>query len=168
MNIKDRMYWKACKEAANYSRCLSRHIGAVLVSPKTEMIVAMGYNGPPTTIPACNKGWYKESTGIEIDICPRYHMGFGSGEGLHKCIAVHAERSALIHAATKGISTVGLHMYMTCGISCKDCMVEILEAGIATLVVTNDCRKTGDWYDEQSEYLVKQSKIHIREWDLGE
>ena len=65
-------------------------------------------------------------------------MHFRSGEGLEHCIAVHAERSALIHAAVKGISTVGLYMYMTCGISCKDCMVEILEAGIGSLIVTED------------------------------
>ncbi len=59
-------------------------------------------------------------------------------------------------------------MYMTCGISCKDCMVEIIEAGIGALIVIEDYRETGNWYDARSEYLVKQSKIPIREWDLEE
>jgi deoxycytidylate deaminase len=168
MNIKDKMYWEACREAANYSRCESRHLGAVLVNPKTEMIVAHGWNGPPAIIPACNEGWYNEEIGYRIPGCPRYHMCYKSGEGLHECIAVHAERSAILHAAARGISTVGLHMYMTCGISCKDCMVEILEAGIGALIVTEDYRKTGNWYDKRSEYLARQSKIPIREWDLEE
>ena len=168
MNIRDKLYWEACREAANYSRCSSRHIGCVLVNPRTEIIVAHGWNGPPTTIPACDDGWYKEKLGYKNPGCPRQHMGYGSGEGLQECIAVHAERSALLHVAVKGISTVGLRMYMTCGISCKDCLVEILEAGIGALIVTEDYRKTGNWYDARSEYLVNQSKIPIREWDLGE
>lgn len=156
----DRLFWIACKEAEKESRCLSRQIGAVLV--RNNIILTHGYNGPPEGIKKCNEGWYKESN-PDCKICPRYDMGFKSGQGLEYCIAVHAERSALIHAAQKGISTEGSDLYMTCGMPCKDCLVEIIEAGIKNLIVTD----INNIYDRQSRYLFECSNLHIREWDLG-
>ena len=163
MSMTDVMFYEACVEAMKYSRCLSRQIGAIIVV--NGLIRSMGYNGPPATITACNKGWYKEMMGREVDMCPRIHMGYESGEGLHKCIAVHAERSALIHAARNGVNINGGTMFMTCGIPCKDCMVEIIEAGIDEIVVT-DTYENGGYYDIQSEYLAKKTKMKIRLWEL--
>lgn len=164
MSITDKVFYQACKEAERYSRCLSRQIGVVIVVD--GLIRSMGYNGPPTTIPACNVGWYKDMVGTEIDICPRQHLEFLSGEGLEYCIAVHAERSALIHAAHNGVSVNGGTMYMTCGIPCHICMVEIIEAGIDEIVVTENYKDSHDYYDIQSEYLAKKTRMKIREWEL--
>jgi len=164
MSMTDVMFYEACLEAAKYSRCLSRQIGAVIV--RDNIIQAMGYNGPPATIPACNTGWYKDMIGREVDVCPRQDMGYGSGEGLNYCIAVHAERSAIVHAASRGASTNGCTMYMTCGIPCKDCLVEIIEAGIKELVVKTIYDNSHDFYDLQSEYLVKKCNLKIRKWEL--
>ena len=165
MSMTDVMFYQACIEAAKYSRCLSRQIGVVIVV--NGLIRSMGYNGPPATIPSCNKGWYKDMIGREVDICPRYHINpdLQSGEGLDKCIAVHAERSALIHAAQNGVNINNGTLFMTCGIPCKDCMVEIIEAGISEIVVT-EIYEDGAYYDIQSEYLAKKTLMKIRKWEL--
>lgn len=162
MNIKDKMFWNACQIAKVHSRCRSRQIGSVLV--KDDVIAALGWNGPPEGILPCNEGWYFDRTGKKIEGCPRYDMGFKSGQGLEHCIAVHSERSCLIHAAKKDVPAEGGILYMTCGIPCKDCMVEIIEAGIKEIVVTD---KNG-FYDEQSKYLLENSNLKVREWDLDE
>ena len=165
MSMTDIMFYEACIEAAKYSRCLSCQIGVVIVH--NGIIVSMGYNGPPATIPSCNKGWYKEMIGREVNICPRQHMGYGSGEGIDKCIAVHAERSAIVHAAKNGKCINGGTMYMTCGIPCGPCMVEIIEAGINEIVVTEIYENSHDYYDLTSEYLTKKMKMKIRLWELN-
>lgn len=164
MSMTDIMFYEACVEAMNYSRCLSRQIGTIIVVD--GLIRSMGYNGPPATIPACNKGWYKDMIGREVDRCPRKHMNCESGKGLEYCIAVHAERSALIHAAHNGVNINGGTMYMTCGIPCGPCMCEIIEAGISELVVT-DMYEDGGYYDLQSEYLIKKCNLKVRKWELN-
>lgn len=160
MSMTDIMFYHACLEVAKYSRCNSRQIGTVLV--KDGIIVAMGYNGPPGCIDSCHRGWYKEMIGRVENVCPRQHMGYKSGEGLEYCIAVHAERSAILHAARKGISTAGTTLYMTCSVPCGPCLVEIMEAGVSELVVTDKNK----FYDMQSEYLADKCGLKIREWEL--
>jgi deoxycytidylate deaminase len=55
---------------------------------------------------------------------------------------------------------------MTCGVPCKDCMVEIIEAGISELVVREIYEDSHDYYDLQSEYLSKKTLMKIRKWEL--
>jgi dCMP deaminase len=93
--------------------------------------------------------------------CPRHVIGFKSGEGLDVCPAGHAERNALINAARKGIATKGSLLYMTCGIPCSPCLVEIINAGVDGIVVTS--LKV---YDDSAMYLIKQSNLKIRLFDF--
>ena len=140
---------------------MSRKIGAILVRDKA--VIAQGYNGPPRGVRTCDTRWLvdkslREAAGFETKdqesdqeelqtlfksklegVCPRYvpEMGFKSGQGLEWCVAGHAERNALINAARAGISTKGAKMYMDCGIPCTPCLVEIINAGIDEIIVTN-------------------------------
>lgn len=125
------------------SSCTSRKIGAILVLDKS--IISTGYNGPPRGIPHC--------VGT---ICPRKKLGYKSGEGLHLCPAGHAERNAIVNAARMGIGVKGSTMYCTCGVPCKDCMIEIINAGIHKIFVIE-----GTFYDDLSKFLVTQSSINI-------
>jgi len=43
--------------------------------------------------------------------CPRRVLGYSSGEGLHLCVAGHAERNALINASRHGISFEAVGLY---------------------------------------------------------
>ncbi len=170
MNSWDKYFLEICNVVASNSKCLSRKIGAILV--KDKRILCTGYNGAPSGVPHCNhrylldKALIKEmkEKGIEHDpdlanVCPRRALGYKSGEGLHLCIAGHAERNCLITAARVGIATEGCSLYMNVGIPCKDCLIEIINAGIKEIVVTSL-----SYYDAESEYLVEQSNLKIREY----
>jgi dCMP deaminase len=167
----DEYYYNVCREVARNSKCLSRKIGAILVNDKS--IISTGYNGPPRGIPRCDIRWeidrefinkYSPSIAEDVNlknICPRYAIGFKSGEGLEICPAGHAERNALINAARNGIKTKGTILYMSCGVPCGPCMVEIINAGVEEIVVTSL-----DIYDQTALYLLKHGKLKIRLFDF--
>ena len=166
----DEYYYNVCKQVARNSKCLSRRIGAVLVQDKS--IISTGYNGPPRGVPRCDVRWrldkdFAEKYGKHIvdnefvGICPRRVIGFKSGEGLDVCPAGHAERNALINAARNGICTRDTSLYMTCGIPCTPCLVEIINAGVREIVVGSL-----HTYDSTAMYLLNQSKLSIRMFDF--
>ncbi len=175
----DEYFHDITKTIATNSKCLSRKIGAVLVKDNT--IIATGYNGPPRGIPHCGDeriraskaddlmmvNIRKEETRIRetyrpskmIRTCPRQLAGFPSGAGLHTCIAAHAERNCLISAARFGTATNGASMYMNCIAPCKECIIELINAGIREIVVEDLTH-----YDEVGEWIYKQSDLIIRKF----
>jgi len=176
----DAYFMQIASIVGDRSSCLSRKIGVVMV--RDNSILSTGYNGPPRGIPHCEERLttdekFKqklkdilidhtlpelESMGIvggKLTRCPRRILGFKSGEGLEWCVAAHAERNALINAARMGISTKGATLYMTCGIPCTPCLVEIINAGISRLVVTSLTQ-----YDLMADYLLKGSGIEVVEF----
>jgi len=167
MNNWDKYFLEICNVVASNSKCLSRKVGAIVVQDKS--IVSTGYNGPPRGVPSCsNRYWNdlnitKNLNGIKFnqDKCPRQTLGFKSGEALDLCVAGHGERNAIINAAREGVKVKGGIMYMNCGISCTPCLVEIINAGISEIVVTEmTC------YDRMAEYLIFNSKLKVRKFDI--
>jgi dCMP deaminase len=163
----DEYFYNVSITVGRNSKCLSRRIGAVLVEDKS--IISTGYNGPPRGIPTCDMRWQIDSVFREkykdVDfskkICPRKSIGFKSGQGLEICVAGHAERNALINAARNGIKTKGTTLYMSCGVPCSACLVEIINAGVVEIVVTS--MRT---YDESAMYLLENSDLKIRLYDF--
>lgn len=165
----DEYFLEICKQVGSNTKCLSRQIGSILVKDKS--IIATGYNGPPRGIPSCSERYLKDKflikalteAGINhmdeaiMNKCPRQSLGYKSGEGLGWCVAGHSERNCLINAARTGVCTMGTTLYMTCGIPCGDCFVEIINAGISEIV----CTKL-TYYDEKSKYLNHFSNIKVR------
>jgi dCMP deaminase len=165
----DEWYHELCIVVAKKSQCLSRKIGGPPRGVMTcdlrwlhdkEMRKAAGFDKyePMETLADAKEFHAKHKKDLE-GVCPRYvpEMGFKSGEGLEWCVAGHAERNALINAARFGIATKGLKIYMDCGVPCTPCLVEIINAGIEEIIVTKMT-----FYDQSSEYLLKQSRIPIR------
>jgi len=169
----DKYYFDLCNTIATNSKCLSRQIGSVLVRDKS--VISTGYNGPPRGISHCTRRYLRDKNlyaelkkrGITHDVdftkCPRQTLGYKSGEGLEWCIAAHSEAGTVINAARGGIKVEGAKLYMSCGIPCKDCMIVIINAGIEELIVTKL-----DYYNFMAKFLVKESKIKIRVFDLGD
>jgi len=170
----DKYYFDICKVIASNSKCLSRKIGAILVKDKS--IISTGYNGPARGIPPCSErykvGVDNNFRGLLIDkglnpddcdsnICPRYALGYKSGEGLSICDASHSERNCILNAARHGICTKGSLLYLNVNIPCKDCLTEIINAGIVEIVCTDI-----SFYDEMSKYLIKHGKLKIREFEF--
>lgn len=162
----DEYFFKVCNTISENSKCLSRKIGAILVRNKS--IICTGYNGPPRGVPHCDFSRYIKDAylfpkikGADIgklgEVCPRAIMGFKSGEGLDFCPAGHAERNVLVTAARSGINTNHCTMYMNCAIPCKDCLIEIINAGIKEIVVTKY-----EFYDRLSPYLLHNSELKWR------
>jgi dCMP deaminase len=95
--------------------------------------------------------------------CPRKVLGFESGQGLHHCVAAHAERNALLQAAKLGIATKGSTLYCFCGVPCKDCAIEIVNAGVTEVV----CIKWDYKYDQLNDEVFRLCGVTVREveWD---
>jgi dCMP deaminase len=166
----DKYFFEIASVVAKNSKCLSRQVGAILVSGRN--VIVSGYNGPPAGVPHCEERYgidgplkiELDRRGIEkneenMKLCPRRTLGYKSGEGLEWCVAGHAERNVLITAAKHGISTDGKSMYLTCAVPCSPCLVEIINAGIREVVVTKI-----EYYDVMSYYLVVNSKLIIRQY----
>ena len=169
----DEYFENICNVVADNSKCFSRKIGAIIVKDKS--IISTGYNGPPRGVPHCNvryrtdmklgKTFHEANIDIhdhEWNQCPRKVLGYQSGERMDLCIAGHAERNALINAARNGIQTKGCEMYMSCGIPCTPCLVEIINAGITKIIVDNF-----ELYDETSIYLLQKSDLLVRKINTG-
>lgn len=174
---RDQWFYNMTIVVGAYSKCHSRKIGAVLV--KDNSVISTGYNGPPRGVPTCDQRWvidkaFKEKYGKHMlsdhkdikykttkGVCPRHVIGFASGEGLGVCPAGHAERNALINAARLGIKTDNTKLYMSCGVPCSPCMVEIINSGVNEIVCTSM-----HIYDETAMYLLENCDVKVRIFDF--
>ena len=77
------------------------------------------------------------------------------------CPAAHAERNAIVQAARLGIQTKEATLYLNTGVPCKDCLIEMINAGISEIVCTNIF-----FYDNLSETILNQSHLKVREFEL--
>jgi dCMP deaminase len=170
-NKWDEYFLRVCKEVGTNSKCMSRHVGAIIVKDKS--IISTGYNGGPRGVPHCSERYLNDEKLINIMVdneilpkkvnkCPRQFLGFKSGMGLEWCIAGHAERNALINAARHGIAVKDATMYMDCGIPCTPCLIEIINATISEIVVIDKYL----YYDTMGEWLIKNSDLKVREYEF--
>ena len=171
----DAYFHTICEAVGKKSNCLSRQIGAILVRDKS--IVATGYNGPPRSIPHCSSkerrdyildlySHMMDNTTIHqmkgmLDVCPRQIMGYRSGEGIDYCIAAHAERNCLINAARLGVSTLGTTLYLNTSLPCKDCLIELINAGVSE-IVADDLSPYND-----IGFLLQHSDVKCRTFVLS-
>lgn len=135
-NMKDYEYMMEAKNAANESTCKKKQLGCILVFPDGSYID--GTNGVPKILNSCNP-------------CPR--LNSHSGTNLQLCRAVHAERQVLLKAAKHGYETYGAILYSYMGIPCKDCLLELIEAGISEIVCIEYT-----FYDQLSKSILEEWK----------
>lgn len=136
MYLTDKEYMKYAKDASLKSRCKKRQLGCILVF--TDGSYVEGTNGAPVPLKAC-------------DPCPRIDINCISGSNLDLCRAVHAERQTILIAARYGYATEGAKLFSYMGIPCKDCMVELIEAGVSEIICAKET-----YYDELSKHIVKE------------
>ena len=98
------------------ANCLNRAVGAVLVTPDNNSVLATGYNGSPKGQSHCIT-------------CRRREEGYGPGEGLHRSRAAHAEENVLIQSARYGRPTDNAILYVT-ALPCEECSKLIINAGV--------------------------------------
>jgi len=164
----DKWFLDICNVVAQNSKCLSRKIGSIIV--RDDRIISTGYNGPPKGVMHCNKRYdydrnlikaLPEDHKIDYNVCPRYALGYKSGEGLEWCTAGHAERNSIVNAARLGVCTKGTKMYMSCPTPCSPCLIEIINAGIEEIIVTKI-----SYYDKMAEWLIRNSGLEMRTYRI--
>ena len=106
-----------CLALSKLSPCPRRQFGAMLIDPRTNSVIADGYNGTSRGIrlPLCGGYW-----------CERDFIESGTRleRGCH-----HAESNALANAARRGASTEGAWLIVS-GEPCLMCSKILFHAGI--------------------------------------
>ena len=110
---------KQCSLIANASTCCRRKVGALIIDPKSNVMVSEGYNGPPRSSEGslcggteCLRDLYSVKSGTQNDV------------GCH-----HAEINAILNACRTGTSTLEKWMFTSCD-PCLMCAKAIHHAGI--------------------------------------
>ena len=122
MKSPEKLWRDVAYRFAQQSKCQSRQVGAIIVTPDNHMI-GQGYNGAPV--------------GSKCKDCPRCRNKVESGKGLDRAICTHAEANAIAYAAKVGFSTKNCTLYSTLK-PCLECAKLIIGAGISRVVYYND------------------------------
>jgi dCMP deaminase len=108
------------KLAATRATCPVRQVGAILVDPATNTVLATGYNGAPRGTAHCGEACYN-----------RVH-----GQRTNECRAVHAEMNAILSAARVGTRLEGAHLYCTMA-PCVPCARALIQVGVRRVEYLN-------------------------------
>jgi dCMP deaminase len=100
---------------ADESKCVSHHVGSVIV--KDKRIISIGYNGTPPGLPNCCEIFDKNNFDREA-----HHAWSKDNE-------IHSEMNCIAFAAKTNIETEGADMYVTVS-PCNDCLKNISMTGI--------------------------------------
>ena len=107
-----------CLALSKLSPCPRRQFGAMLIDPRTNSVIADGYNGTSrgSRLPLCGGYW-----------CERDFIESGTRleRGCH-----HAESNALANAARRGASTEGAWLIVS-GEPCLMCSKILFHAGVS-------------------------------------
>jgi len=106
----DDYFMGAARHAATRSKDPSTKVGCVIVGPERAQRMS-GYNGPPPGV---------------LDLAERFER-----PAKYRFV-LHAEASALSHAARNGVSVEGCTLYVT-HFPCNECSKLIIAAGIRHL-----------------------------------
>jgi len=121
---------------AERGTCARRKVGCVLVDEENH-IISTGYNGVPKNFPHC------------IDT-PCEGVNYPPGEGLDKCMSIHAELNAFLQVRGK---TGPLTMYAT-DTPCHDCAKVIANSQVKKIVAKQQ-------YAQNSLDLLKKAGILV-------
>ena len=138
---------------ANYSSCVKRKVGAVLV--KDLRILSTGYNGTPSGLCNCDEV-FKNPTDLKNGTLPNgikiTHHDFAEQ------FEIHAEQNCLSFAAKNGVSTKDCTLYITTA-PCVNCAKIIIASGIKK-VIYNEIYK-----NDYGLKLLKAAKIKCESLD---
>ncbi len=133
------------------SNCVTRKVGAVIAKDRRQ--VATGYNGTPAGMPNCHEG----GCGRCAD---RMAGTVRSGEGLERCLCVHAEINAIMHCAALGAGIAGGATLYTVPAPCLECSKAAVTAGIVRFVHMHE-------YPEDARDIVEGAGIETVRMDAG-
>lgn len=139
--LNDLNFINIAKEIAKASKCVSKHVGAVIV--KEGRILSTGYNGTPSGYQNCSDYWNCEYIKEHHEWSKKYE--------------IHAEMNAIIWAARKGISIEGATIYVTLE-PCSECSKNIIASGIKKIVYETPYEHSKS---DEIELFLKDSGVEI-------
>ncbi len=149
---KENYYLNIAETVLGRSTCLRRCYGAIIV--RNDEIISTGYNGAPRGRKNC----------IDLGYCTRDAMNVPSGQRYELCRSVHAEANAIISASRAAMLGGTLYLagrdaktgeLLGGATSCSMCRRQIINAGIARVVIRNT----------PTEYTVVNTEEWIAEDD---
>lgn len=138
----DLRFIKLCYSISEWSSCIRRKVGAVVV--KDKRILTTGYNGAPAGVKSC----------AERNECLRNIKNIPSGTQQEVCYATHSEQNAIVQAAKMGIPLEGATLYCTTQ-PCVLCCRVIINSGIKRVVFAEG------YPDEFSIELFKEAGMQV-------
>lgn len=149
----DTVWMSVAYNIGKRSRCDSRGIGAVIVSPDNAYSV-LGYNGPPA-------GLRLEDGSTCSSWCPR-RLEDDQTRSYDNCVTVHAETNAIAKADRTRIE--GGTLYVTSAI-CWDCGKVVANSGIARVVCRVDWKRDAHRDPERTIDFLRQCGIKVEVWE---
>ncbi len=144
-----RAFMKICEINADLSECPRYKVGASIIDPIDNVIVAAGYNG-------YIRGGSMHCGGEGV--CARERLDIESGTKF-EIGCIHAEENAITNAGRQGISTVGKWMFCSAE-PCMLCARRIIQSGITKVIF----KKSG--YDNNGIVILKNHKIEMEVMEM--
>ncbi len=142
--LSDSIFLKIAQDIATWSKCVSMHVGAVIV--KDNRIVSTWYNGTPSWYINCHDYWKWKYTKDHHDWSANHE--------------IHAEMNAILWAARKWNSIEWSTLYCTHE-PCLNCTKNIMASGIEKIVYLEK-HKHND--SKMAEVFIKESWGTIEQW----
>lgn len=146
--LKDENFIKIATEIAKASKCVSKHVGAVIV--KDGRILSTGYNGTPAKYQNCSDYWQGNYTSEHHEWSKKYE--------------IHAEMNAIIWAAREGICIKDSTIYVTLE-PCSECSKNIIATGITRIVYLKSYEYNNS---EVTTKFLQDNGVQIEQIDIQE
>lgn len=118
--LKDKNFIKIAEEVSKWSKCISKHVGALIV--KDNRILSTWYNWTPAWYINCSDYWNNNYTKEHHDWSDKYE--------------IHAEMNSILWAARKGVNIEWSTIYCTHQ-PCFQCTKNIIASWIKKIVYKN-------------------------------
>lgn len=137
----DKYYVDMLELVSSRSTCARRNVAAILVDSVGKLL-SIGYNGVPRGMEHC------------ID---RPCLGARDPSGDNtRCMAIHAEQNAIVHAGDRAINAAVLYCSVT---PCFNCAKLLVSIGIQVVVCKNV------YSDKMGIRLLTQAGVQVYNWN---
>lgn len=137
----DATFINIATELANLSKCVSHHVGCVIV--KDGRIVSTGYNGTPSGYIECHQ---------VHETCKDGHREWSAQ------YEIHAEMNAILFAARNGVSVQGSTLYSTLQ-PCWQCSKNIIQSGVKTIIYKEKYGRLLEQQEEINNFLQSNQVV---------
>ena len=168
----DSYFMAIVEEVSKKSKDPSSQVGAIIVEPKSNIIVSTGFNGFPRRVDQCQDIIEMNRDGKirctvdckDFEYRETCHLRKREERPVKYFYYEHAERNAIYNAARHGIKVCGCRMYCL-RMPCADCARAIIQVGITSLMIAEDQETPQQWVASctVAKLMLEESGVYITE-----